>query len=658
MKFTVLLALSLCVCPLVAADQSLDRFIESRMKEDRIPGLVVGYVRGDETVVRPFGYADVENRTPMQNDSSFRLASITKTMTAVAVLQLVEAGKIELDAEVQRYVPYFPRKPWPITIRQLLGHLGGISHYRNRAFEQHIKEQKSMRETIAIFENFDLVAEPGTKYSYSTYGYALLAAAIEGASGQTYAAYMHDHIFAPLGMTSTREDDPVALIPNRVRGYQPAGDGIVNSEFINVSTRTGGGATRSTVPDMLRFARGLMSGRLLSKASMELMFTPMRTRDGAIDDYAMGCVPLPMPGRVDTNGRFGIMNDGGQQETRTFMMLFPAQNAALFTAMNFEFNDDDTIAQRIAQTLFGEPLDFAPVSADGKDDAVLRAMQRVFSRGVADRDAHPEKRVGDASKMFAKFADEVAGRASMSTDEQTTLGRAMADAIGTNERTPSRGAIAFFADYAKLHPRRLPRSVESRLARWNADWIAATPPAVRTLEIAGDSDFAAIHATLREAFAGRSVRPDLARRFVSATERLLLRGDTKRANEAAATAAELYPASGSAQLALALMTLVAGETDNAQQLIKRAATLDANATDANALNRLAYALAGANHLPEAIALLRIATDLHPNVANLFDSLGELLLRAGDRDAARRAYQQALQVDPTFKNAAAALAKLP
>jgi CubicO group peptidase (beta-lactamase class C family) len=164
------------------------------MARERIPGLVVGFTLDTCTWVRAFGTADVENGTPTLPNSSFRLASVQKTMTAVAVLQLAERGKLDLDAPIQRYVPHFPRKPWAVTARLLLSHLGGIPHYVNRDVEQRIREHRSTRQAIAIFAAFDLIAEPGTKYSYSSYGYNLLGAAIEGASGLSYAEYMRTHV--------------------------------------------------------------------------------------------------------------------------------------------------------------------------------------------------------------------------------------------------------------------------------------------------------------------------------------------------------------------------------------------------------------------------------------------------------------------------------
>ena len=148
----------------------LERVVTDVMRKERIPGLVVGVARSGCAWVRAFGVSDVENGTPMTPESSFRLASVQKSMTAVAVLQLAGAAKLDLDAPIQRYVPDYPRKRWPVTARKLLSHLGGVPHYVNRDVEQHIEEHRTTRESIAIFAGFDLVAEPGTRYSYSSYG--------------------------------------------------------------------------------------------------------------------------------------------------------------------------------------------------------------------------------------------------------------------------------------------------------------------------------------------------------------------------------------------------------------------------------------------------------------------------------------------------------
>jgi CubicO group peptidase (beta-lactamase class C family) len=326
-------------------------FVQQWMRENNVPGLTIGFSKDDYTWVKSFGLADVENATPMPIDASYRLASVQKSMTAVAVLQLAEEGKLDLDADIRTYVPYYPAKPHRITARQLLSHVGGVPHYVNRDVEQHIKVHKSTREAVEIFAGFDLIAEPGTRYSYSSYGYNLLGAAIEGASGQLYGDYMRDHVWRPAGMLDTRMDDPLELIPHRVRGYRTAEGAIRNSEFIDVSSRFAAGGTRGTVPDLLRFMRALDNGTLLSERSRTLMYTPARTRAGEPVPYALGWQIVPFENRGSI-----VANDGGQQETRTFIIHDPATRFSMALAMNLEADIYGPVINRLWTIVQGKPL--------------------------------------------------------------------------------------------------------------------------------------------------------------------------------------------------------------------------------------------------------------------------------------------------------------
>jgi CubicO group peptidase (beta-lactamase class C family) len=338
--------------PWVAELPAYEQFVSDWMRENHVPGLTIGFTKGSYTWVKAFGVADLENMTPMRIDSSYRLASVQKSMTAVAVLQLAEQGKLDLDAEIQRYVPYFPRKPFPVTARQLLAHLGGLPHYVNRDIEQHIKVHKTTREAVELFAGFDLVAEPGTKYSYSSYGYNLLGAAIEGASGLSYADYMTAHVWRPAGMLDTRLDDPLELIPHRVRGYRRDEAGqMKNSEFIDVSSRFAAGGTRSTVVDLLHFMRAFNDDVLLSPRSRAMMFTPARTRAGEELRYSLGWQLPP----YETHGPL-LGNDGGQQETRTNILMDPENQFAIAFAMNLEADIYGPVIERLWQLVEGKAL--------------------------------------------------------------------------------------------------------------------------------------------------------------------------------------------------------------------------------------------------------------------------------------------------------------
>jgi CubicO group peptidase (beta-lactamase class C family) len=359
--FCALAASPLCGQSAPSADlsarlQTYETRVNAALAKEHIPGVTVGFIKDGQIWVKAFGLSDVENKVPSKPESAYRYASVQKSMTAVAVMQLVEAGKMDLDAEVQRYVPYFPKKKWPVTIRELLTHTAGIPHYVNRDVEQHFKEHKDTKQAVAVFADFDLLFQPGTKFSYSSYGYDLLGAAIEGASGQTYADYMRDHVWLPAGMKDTRMDDPLDLIPNRVRGYQLQDGKLKNSEFIDVSSRFAAGGTRGTVPDLLRFMQALNSGRLLSEKSRKLLYTPPRLADGSVgglphtDGYAMGWNLMKKSwGEVYTN-------DGGQQETRTFMINVPEKGFIMAFAINLESENYDEILFPLYELVMGEKL--------------------------------------------------------------------------------------------------------------------------------------------------------------------------------------------------------------------------------------------------------------------------------------------------------------
>jgi CubicO group peptidase (beta-lactamase class C family) len=152
-----------------------------------------------------FGYADRERQIPVTNETQFRIGSVSKPLTAAAVALLYEQGRLDLDAPVQRYVPSFLEKGYPITTRQLAGHLAGIRNYRGEEFflNRHFNR---VRDGLALFERDTLLSRPGTTFAYSGYGWNLIAAVVEGASGQDVLSYMSRAVFRPLGMTHTAPD--------------------------------------------------------------------------------------------------------------------------------------------------------------------------------------------------------------------------------------------------------------------------------------------------------------------------------------------------------------------------------------------------------------------------------------------------------------------
>ncbi|MDQ3800349.1 MAG: beta-lactamase family protein, partial [Acidobacteriota bacterium] len=208
--------------------EKIEAAIAAWMAQHKAPALSVAVVLNNRLAwSKGYGLADVENSVAAKADTVYRLASITKSVTAVAVMQLVEKGKIDLNAPVNKYCPAYPEKQpvkdapdkqFAITVRQLLVHFSGVRHNKpDEVFST--KHFNSLNEAVAAFRDDPLVIEPETKYAYSTPGYTLLGCAIEGASGVNYMDYLRENIFKPAGMTRTFADDVYAIIPNRARGY-------------------------------------------------------------------------------------------------------------------------------------------------------------------------------------------------------------------------------------------------------------------------------------------------------------------------------------------------------------------------------------------------------------------------------------------------------
>jgi serine beta-lactamase-like protein LACTB, mitochondrial len=255
----------------------------------QVPGVQVA-VAVDGRVVwsEGFGYADVERRRPVTAETQFRIGSVSKPLTAAAVGLLDEEGKLDLDAPVQRYVPSFPRKAYPITTRQLAGHLAGIRHYRGREFLLN-RHFGTVTEGLAIFADDSLLFPPGSKFSYSSYGWNLISAVVEGASGESFLGYMSRRVFRPLGMTHTAPDRADSLIPGRTRFYDRDSAGTLTvSPPVDNSYKWAGGGFVSTAEDLVKFGSALLEPGFLKAGTLDLLFTTQRTNDGQATGYGIG----------------------------------------------------------------------------------------------------------------------------------------------------------------------------------------------------------------------------------------------------------------------------------------------------------------------------------------------------------------------------------
>jgi serine beta-lactamase-like protein LACTB, mitochondrial len=233
------------------------------------------------------GFADARRRVPVARTTTFRIGSVSKTLTAATAARLAQLGQMELDAEVQRYVPDFPRKQRPITIRQLGGHLAGIRHYQGREALS-TKHYGSVRASLEIFADDPLVVDPGTRFSYSSYGFNLLGATVEGAEGSPFAAAVTETLLSPLRMTRTRLDDGR---PGRGRSrfYEVTSTRkAVPAPRVDLSNRFPSGGFLSTAEDLARFGAGITDVGFMNAATQDLLFTPQKTSSGEATQYGFG----------------------------------------------------------------------------------------------------------------------------------------------------------------------------------------------------------------------------------------------------------------------------------------------------------------------------------------------------------------------------------
>jgi CubicO group peptidase (beta-lactamase class C family) len=258
---------------------------------------------------------------------------------------VVEKGKIDLDAPIQKYCSVYPEKQWTITPRQLLVHFAGVRHNKPEEVVS-TKHYNNINDAVGAFKDDPLLQEPETKYSYSTPGYVLLGCAIEGASGTSYIDYLKENIFKPAGMTRTGLDDVFTIIPNRAAGYRTAFSGAIqNAPLHDTSIKIPAGGLVSTVEDMARFAVAVNSGQLVKQETLEKMWTKPKTRDGKESGYAIGFLV------GEQNGQKRVFNDGSQAGTRTYLFMLPKEKFAVVLMTNLEKAWCEELAPKIVDVV-------------------------------------------------------------------------------------------------------------------------------------------------------------------------------------------------------------------------------------------------------------------------------------------------------------------
>ena len=350
MLMTMSLVLSAGVFSQSKNTAEFDRILSAQFKADG-PGCAALVIEKGKVVYRKgFGKADLELNVNIQPDMVFRIGSITKQFTAVAILQLEEQGKLSLQDEITKFIPGYPTHGYKITVENLLTHTSGIKDYTRMKEWTGEMQRKDMtpKEIVDFFKDQPTDFEPGTKYVYDNSGYILLGFIIEKVSGDTYAHYLEKNIFSPLGLKHTFYENDTDIVMNRVHGYSKGDSGYMNSPYLSMTQPYAAGSLLSTVDDLYTWTRGVRSGRIIKPATFEKAEVPYKLKDGSSTGYGYGLVI------GEIFGSPAIWHNGGINGFLTIGIYLPKEDVFVAVFSNCDGVSPDNAALKMAAAASGK----------------------------------------------------------------------------------------------------------------------------------------------------------------------------------------------------------------------------------------------------------------------------------------------------------------
>ena len=329
------------------------------------PALSVAVVRGGEVVwAEAQGLADLEQDVRATPATRFRLGSVSKVVTATLAARLAQQGVLDLDAPISRYLPDLPAHHRATTLRQLLGHQGGVRHYADKDFAPtqpggtiDQRAYASTADALAIFIDDPLIAPPGTRYAYSTFSYTLASAVMEAAAKRPFLDLVEDELARPLKLSSLKGDQSIPLMPSRTRFYDPApqgapAGGFVNAPAVNVAYKWAGGGFIATPSDIARLGYALIRPGYLDAATHRMVFTNLATADGKPTLVGLGW-------RVDKDrqGRTRWHHAGAIDGGRAVVVIYPDLDLSVAFMTNLSQTPGEVLipAEAIADAFAGKP---------------------------------------------------------------------------------------------------------------------------------------------------------------------------------------------------------------------------------------------------------------------------------------------------------------
>ena len=446
-----------------AVGDEVDDYVRAEMSRSKTPGVAIAISRGGQVVrAQGYGLANVEHQVATKPETVFQSGSVGKQFTSMAVLMLVEGGKLSLDDPISKHFAGSPAKWAPITVRHLLTHTSGIKDWEDEK-DLDLRRDYTEDQLLKIAMGLPLDFPPGTQWSYSNTGYVLLGILVHKVSGQFYGDLLEERVFRPLGMTSTHIINEADIVPNRSAGYVLQKGVLKNQEWVSPSLNTtADGSLYLTVLDLAKWDAALYGSSLVKPETLKQAFTPVRLASGASHDYGFGW-------DVDEQRGHRLIQHGGSwQGFRSAIARYVDESLGVFVLANLAEAEPEAMAHAIAGIVepslrLASPTE-ATADPDPKRTASLldllekrsaTATSPLMASGLRQDDPGTErakaarKRLGDlvrTRKAFVFLAeDDVAGKA------VTRRGGSVKRILHYGLTTPDRNyALRFFIDDANL----------------------------------------------------------------------------------------------------------------------------------------------------------------------------------------------------------------
>jgi len=378
----------------------VDSFVDAEMQKGKIPGVSIAVIKnGKPVLVKGYGFSNVEHQVAVKPETIFQSGSVGKQFTAMAVMLLVDEGKIDLDEKISKYLGTVPESWKDITVRHLLTHTGGMTDYtQDFNLWQDYTEDELLKKAQAVPTAF----APGERWQYSNLGYLTLGVMIHKVSGKFYGDYLQERVFKPLGMTTARVISEADIIPNRAMGYRLENGELKHQTWVAPQfNTTADGALYLTVLDMIKWDEALTQGKLIKKESYDQMWTPAKLNSGRATNYGFGWM-------LDetANGRKVIEHGGAWQGFKSHISRYPNDKLTVIVFANLAQTNQSRLARGIAEIVEPSLIPKPIKDPDPQVTAMLLDQLKKMSAGKPDLDlftSEMQKIISGPQDRFTAF---------------------------------------------------------------------------------------------------------------------------------------------------------------------------------------------------------------------------------------------------------------